>query len=224
MTAIDSTLTRALAGRFLVFEGPDGSGKTTQFNRFSAACSAAGLDVCEVREPGGTGIGEAIRQLLLAHDHGDMTLRCEMLLYMASRAQLVEQTIRPALDAGRLVLADRFVASTLAYQGAGGGLPEHEILNVAAAATGGLEPDLVLIFDVDERTAAQRRDPNPDRIEARPDDFRVRVRQSYLAQAKKHHDTHAVLDATCDADGVFDRLLATLTTRLTNAPARRVGT
>ncbi|MEL6499150.1 MAG: dTMP kinase [Planctomycetota bacterium] len=224
MTAISQTLVSALAGRFLVFEGPDGSGKTTQFNRFSAACTEAGLDVCEVREPGGTGIGEAVRHLLLDHTHGDMTLRCEMLLYMASRAQLVEQTIRPALAAGKLVLADRFVQSTLAYQGAGGDLPEHEILNVAAAATGGLEPDLVLIFDVDESTAAKRRDPNPDRIEARPDDFRVRVRQSYLAQAAKHPKTHAVLDATCDQDGVFDRLTSTLADRLTNAPARRVGT
>ncbi len=228
MTTISPTLTRALAGQFLVFEGPDGSGKTTQFNRFSRACTDGGLDVCEVREPGGTGIGEAIRHLLLDHTHGDMTLRCEMLLYMASRAQLVEQTIRPALDAGKLVLADRFVQSTLAYQGAGGGLPEHEILHVADAATGGLGPDLVLIFDVDERTAAQRRDPNPDRIEARPDDFRVRVRQSYLSQAQKHPKTHAVLDATCDADAVFGRLLDTLAARLTEGQsdgrARRVGT
>jgi dTMP kinase len=179
-----------------------------------------------VRGPraGGTGIGEAIRHLLLDHTHGDMTLRCEMLLYMASRAQLVEQTIRPALEAGTLVLADRFIQSTIAYQGAGGGLPEREILDVAAAATGGLEPDLVLIFDVDESTAAKRRDPNPDRIEARPDDFRVRVRQSYLAQAESNKDTHAVLDATCDQDGVFERLIGTLEARLINTPARRVGT
>ncbi|MEO1583665.1 MAG: dTMP kinase [Planctomycetota bacterium] len=222
--AISQPLANALRGRFLVFEGPDGSGKTTQFDRFARACRDAGLNVCEVREPGGTGIGEAVRDLLLQHTHNDMTLRCEMLLYMASRAQLVEQTVRPALEAGQLVLADRFVQSTLAYQGAGGGLPEREILDVAAAATGGLDPDLVLIFDVDERTAAQRRDPNPDRIEARPDDFRVRVRQSYLAQAERHALTHAVLDATCDADGVFERLVATIASRLTDAPARRVGT
>jgi dTMP kinase len=195
-----------LAGRFIVFEGPDGSGKTTQFARFARACAAVGLSLHQVREPGGTGIGEAIRQLLLAHTHGDMTIRCEMLLYMASRAQLVEQTIRPALARGDLVIADRFVASTLAYQGAGGGLPEREILDVARAATGGLEPDLTLIFDVDEPTAAARRDPTPDRIEARPRDFRARVRRSYLDQAQRRPDRHAVLDATCDQDGVFARL------------------
>lgn len=196
-----------------MFEGPDGSGKSTQFARFSALCARHGLAVTEVREPGGTGIGEEIRRLLLAHDHGDMTLRCEMLLYMASRAQLVEQTIRPAMAKQHLVLADRFVTSTLAYQGAGGGLPEGEILDVARAATGGLEPDLVVIFDVDEPTASERRSAEPDRIEARPSDFRARVRRSYLDQAKRWPDRHLVIDATCDADGVSKRLLDGLCAR-----------
>jgi dTMP kinase len=113
----------SLAGRFLAFEGPDGSGKSTQFKRFVRACTEAGVPLCEVREPGGTEIGERIRAILLDKAHSDMALRCEMLLYMASRAQLVEQKIRPALAGGKLVLADRFVASTLAYQGAAGGLP-----------------------------------------------------------------------------------------------------
>lgn len=207
-------LLEALAGRLIVFEGPDGSGKSTQFARFSAFCSRHGLGLTEVREPGGTGIGEEIRRLLLAHDHGDMTLRCEMLLYMASRAQLVEQTVRPALARGDLVLADRFVTSTLAYQGAGGGLPEREIMEVARAATGGLEPDLVVIFDVDEPTASGRRSAQPDRIEARPDDFRARVRQSYLDQAGRCPERHLVIDATCDADGVWARLIDGLRTRL----------
>lgn len=203
----------ALAGRLIVFEGPDGSGKSTQFSRFSTLCRQRGLGVTEVREPGGTGIGEEIRRLLLAHDHGDMTLRCEMLLYMASRAQLVEQTIRPALAKKHLVLADRFVTSTLAYQGAGGGLPESEILDVAKAATGGLTPDLVVIFDVDESTASVRRSAEPDRIEARPCDFRDRVRRSYLDQARRWPTKHLVVDATCDADGVSARLLQGLCER-----------
>jgi len=213
----------ALAGKLIVFEGPDGSGKTTQFNRFSELCSTGGLGVTEVREPGGTGIGEEIRRLLLAHDHGDMTLRCEMLLYMASRAQLVEQTIRPALKNGQLVLADRFVTSTLAYQGAGGGLPENEILDVARAATGGLEPDLVVIFDVDESTASCRRSAEPDRIEARPGDFKDRVRKSYLEQAERWPDKHLVVNAMCDADGVFDRLITSLEMRFC-PKARKTGT
>lgn len=213
----------ALAGKLIVFEGPDGSGKTTQFNRFSELCSTGGLGVTEVREPGGTGIGEEIRRLLLAHDHGDMTLRCEMLLYMASRAQLVEQTIRPALKNRQLVLADRFVTSTLAYQGAGGGLPENEILHVARAATGGLEPDLIVIFDVDESTASCRRSAEPDRIEARPGDFKDRVRKSYLEQAKRWPDKHLVVNAMCDADGVFDRLITSLEMRFC-PKARKTGT
>ncbi|MGP1273624.1 MAG: dTMP kinase [Phycisphaerales bacterium] len=222
-TDLPGDLCRALAGRFVVFEGPDGSGKTTQFARFADACRRAGVAVSEVREPGGTGIGEAIRDLLLAHTHGDMTLRCEMLLYMASRAQLVEQTIRPALRRGELVLADRFVTSTLAYQGAGGGLPTGEILDVARAATGGLEPDLVLVFDVDERTAAARRDATPDRIEARPDEFRRRVRSSYLQQARERPDRHAVVDARGTADEVFTCIVATLVDRFVESPAAPIG-
>jgi len=137
-----------------------------------------------------------------------------MLLYMASRAQLVEQIIRPALTAGELVLADRFVTSTLAYQGAGGGLDEGEILNVAHAATGGLEPDLIVIFDVDESTASCRRSTEPDRIEARPSAFKQRVRASYLDQARRWPDRHLVIDATSDPDAVFDRLTSALTDRL----------
>src|SRR5262249_8577274 len=100
----DPAWLKSLAGKFLVFEGPDGSGKTTQFNRFLRACTDAGLAVCEVREPGGTGVGEKIREVLLDHAHKDMSLACEMLLYMASRAQLVQQRIRPALSRGQLVL------------------------------------------------------------------------------------------------------------------------
>ncbi len=213
----------ALAGKLVVFEGPDGSGKTTQFNRFSAECQASGIGVTEVREPGGTGIGEAIRQLLLAHDHGDMTLRCEMLLYMASRAQLVEQTIRPAMRNNHLVLADRYVTSTLAYQGAGGGLPEDEILDVAKAATGGLTPDMVVIFDVDETTASARRSAEPDRIEARPCEFRDRVRESYLEQARRWPDNHIVIDATCDEPTVYDCLIRELTDRFVPG-VRKTGT
>ena len=156
-----------LAGRFVVFEGPDGSGKSTQFRRFSRACQDAGLTVCEVREPGGTYVGERIRAVLLDHADEEICLVTEMLLYMASRAQLVEARIRPALARGELVLADRYVASTLAYQGAAGGLPLEDIRAVAQVATGGLTPDLTVIFDVDQATAASRLSPLLDRMESR---------------------------------------------------------
>jgi dTMP kinase len=105
-----------LAGRFIVFDGPDGSGKSTQFRRFATACRENGLSVCEVREPGGTHIGEQIRQVLLDPANQEMSLRCEMMLYMASRAQLIEQTIRPALKRRELVLADQLLGSTPSTQ------------------------------------------------------------------------------------------------------------
>jgi dTMP kinase len=147
---------RHLGGKFLVLDGPDGSGKSTQFKRLIDMARAAGVTVCDVREPGGTEVGERIRAILLDPVHDEMNVRAEMLLYMASRAQLVHQKILPALARGELVLTDRFISSTHAYQGAAGGLPREDIVAVGKAACGTLEPDLVVIFDVDEKTAAAR--------------------------------------------------------------------
>ena len=219
-----------LAGKFLVFDGPDGSGKTTQFRMLSALCREAGTPVCEVREPGGTEIGERVRAILLDRDVSRISVRCEMLLYMASRAQLVEEKILPALSRGELVLADRFVSSTLAYQGAAGGVPVKDIRAVAKAAYGNLRPDLVLIFDVNEQTAAQRagievKGKNgkksgaessslfADRMEARGRDFRAKVRASYLDQAREDPDGHAVIDASGTAENVFALLSSELARR-----------
>jgi len=205
-----------LAGRFIVFDGPDGSGKTTQFNRFLALCRGGGLPVCEVREPGGTVIGERIRDILLHHEESTepMALRCEMMLYMASRAQLVEQRIRPALSRRELVLADRFVSSTLAYQGAAGGLPTDEIMNVAHAACGEAWPHLVVIFDVDEKAAAARMGRELDRMESKGAAFHRRVREGYLEQAKADPDHHLVIDASRCEEDVAKALLAELERRV----------
>jgi dTMP kinase len=191
-----------LAGRFLVFDGPDGSGKSTQFSRFSARCRAAGVEVCEAREPGGTPIGEQIRRILLDPANHSMSVRCEMLLYMASRAQLVEETVRPALAAGKLVLADRFVSATLAYQGTAGGLDRDEILDVGRVALGSIWPDLTVIFDVDEHVAAGRLDPTLDRMEQKGAAFHRGVRQGFLAQAAADPARHLVIDASADPDTV----------------------
>jgi len=196
-----------LAGRFIVFDGPDGSGKSTQFTRFADACRQAGLTVCEVREPGGTLIGEQIRRVLLDPDNHDMSLRCEMMLYMASRAQLVEQTIRPALERGELVLADRFISSTLAYQGTAGGMTPEEILAVGRVAVGAHWPDLTVVFDVDERIAATRLNPLLDRMERKGEEFHRRVRQGFLAQAGAEPDRYLVVDATKDADVVTEAMM-----------------
>lgn len=203
----------ALRGKFVVFDGPDGSGKSTQFTRFLDVCKRAGLPVCDVREPGGTAIGENIRRILLDQSAGELSLRCEMLLYMASRAQLVEERIRPAMARGELVLADRFVSSTLAYQGAGGGIPREEIDAVTTAACQELKPDLVVIFDADEATAASRVSEEPDRIESRDEAYRRRVREGYIAQARREPDRCVVLDASPAADAVATALLETLRRR-----------
>jgi dTMP kinase len=218
----------ALRGRFVAFEGPDGSGKSTQLKRLIELLDAHAIGSTFVREPGGTPIGERIRQILL-DTSSEMTIRCEMLLYMASRAQLVEQTIRPALARHDVVIADRFLSSTFAYQGSGGGVPDVEIEGVALCACGPTRPDLVLVFDVDEITAARRtrgveatkgrKKPTSahlsttlfdDRIEQRGKDFRARVRSSYLAQAHAEPKRHIVIDATQSPDEVWSRLEAAL--------------
>lgn len=200
----------ALAGRFIVFEGPDGSGKTTQFRRFMGACQRAGLTICEVREPGGTGVGEKIRDILLDHAHKDMSLACEMLLYMASRAQLVEQRIRPALAQKELVVADRFVSSTLAYQGAAGGMPIKDISDVARVALQGCLPDLVVVFDVDEATAQRRMSPLLDRMEAKGSEFHKRVRKGYLDQIAQDPHHYRRIDASLSEEQVWTALMAVL--------------
>ncbi|MBI1373403.1 MAG: dTMP kinase [Phycisphaera sp.] len=199
-----------LRGRFVVFDGPDGSGKTTQFRRLANAADAAGVAVTEVREPGGTIIGEQIRHVLLAPEHDMMDMRCEMLLYMASRAQLIAEKIRPAMQRGDLVLADRFISSTLAYQGTAGGLPIADIEHVADVAVGDTQPDLVVVFDVDGKTASGRLNPLLDRIEQRAADYHALVRKGYLDQATEHPDRYRVVDARPDADTVFDALCVAL--------------
>ena len=205
-----------LRSRFIVFDGPDGSGKTTQFRRFITQVASHDIQVCEVREPGGTAIGEQIRHVLLDPAYEPMDVRCEMLLYMASRAQLVTEKIAPAIEQGQLVLADRFISSTLAYQGTAGGLAVSDILRIGQIALGQHWPDLVVVFDVDQETANARMNPllrsrefdsDKDRMEMKGASFHRRVRQGYLDQARNDPDRYLVLDATADQDTVFDRLL-----------------
>ena len=211
--------TNLLAGRFLVFDGPDGSGKSTQLRRFAEHATAAGMPPVDVREPGGTPIGEAIREVLLDPRYDEMELRCEMLLYMASRSQLVKERIRPALDAGGFVLADRFISSTLAYQGTAGGLDPEEILAVGRVATRGCEPDLVVILDVDTETAATRLPAQLDRMEQKGMAFHKRVRQGYLAQAERDPARHLVIDGSRTEDEVFRSLLEGVGARLSTIVA-----
>ena len=214
---------KRLAGRFIVFDGPDGSGKSTQLERFAEYCRSNGVPLLEVREPGGTPIGEQIRAVLLNPD-AEMSLRCEMMLYMASRAQLMQEKITPALERGEMVLADRFISSTLAYQGSGGGLSRDEILQVGRVAIGERWPDLTVIFDVDEQTAARRLHGAAkgassratlfaDRVERRDSAFHRRVRQGFLDQAKLDPQRYLVVDASGEPQGVFTALLRALEAR-----------
>ncbi len=218
---VDGSFLQAYRGRFVVFEGPDGSGKSTQFRRLVDLCSASGVPVMPVREPGGTIAGEKIREVLLTKATTGMSVRCEMLLFMASRAELVERVIMPALARGELVLADRFVASTLAYQGTAGGLPGSDIAATARVATRGLMPDLYMLFDVDQTVAARRLSPLLDRMESKGAAFHDSVRRGYLDQAKSDPRRYAVIDASQNENTVWQATLATLRARVADLVARR---
>ena len=208
-----SEIASSLAGKFIVFDGPDGSGKSTQMRRFMQWCREQGLVVKEVREPGGTSIGEQIRQVLLDPKNDVMTIQCEMLLYMASRAQLVEQEIVPSLERGELVVADRFVSATLAYQGSAGGLPTKWIQQVAEVAVSGHWPDLTLILDVDDQTAAGRLNPLLDRMELKGRAFHSKVREGFLEQARSMPERYLVIDSTKDEDSVETAIKNAIKTR-----------
>ncbi len=212
----------SLRGKFVVFEGIDGSGKSTQMQRFVSEVHASGVVVCQVREPGGTPIGEQIRRVLLDPANDEMDVRCEMLLYMASRAQLVVQQIKPALERGELVLADRFISSTLAYQGTAGGLSEADIHTVGEFAVRSCYPDLTVVLDIDEITAAKRlvgsskhkahvqiNQPSlfSDRMELNDTGYWRKVRQGYLDQADQDPGRYLVVDASGDEDSVFTALM-----------------
>eukprot|EP00752_Nemacystus_decipiens_P013532 g11990.t1 len=224
--ALQPDLADRLRGRFVVFDGPDGSGKSTQLGRLIEASEAAGLTVCEVREPGGTHIGEEIRKVLLDAKHEQshpMDLRCEMMLFMASRAQLITERVAPAIQRGELVISDRFISSTLAYQGTAGGLPIPDILAVGRVALGQYWPNLVVVFDVDEQTAQVRMNPllrgkefdtSKDRIESKGDAFHRRVRQGYLDQASQDPNRYLVIDATREPDPIYADLIAGISAKL----------
>ncbi len=168
---------------FITFEGPDGCGKSTQVPLLVEYLTGQGYTVCPTREPGGTPIGEQIRAVVHDPDNVAMADRTEILLYAASRAQLVEQVIRPALAAGQIVIADRYADSTLAYQGYGRGLDLAMVRQLVTIATGGLRPDLTIYLDIDPETGLRRRQRDGDaewnRLDAAALDFHRRVRDGY---------------------------------------------
>lgn len=170
-------------GFFLVLDGPDGGGKTTQAATLAAWLRARGLGVVTCRDPGGTAIGDKLRALLLDRGTDPFGLRAEMLLYMASRAQLVEEVVRPALSRGEVVVGDRFLLANVVYQGYAGGLGVEAVGHVGLAATAGLLPDLTLLLDVPPGLARDRVGRARDRIEDRPEAYHARVREGFLRAA-----------------------------------------
>jgi len=192
-----------MRGKFITFEGPEGSGKSTHIKRLATFLESKGVDVATTREPGGTPLGEHIRNLI-QHSAADEVPhdRTELLLFLASRAQHVQEFILPKLEAGMWVLCDRFYDSTMAYQGYGRGLDLEELKKLNSFAVSGLKPDLTLLIDVSPETSrkrlAQRHSSGeikPDRIEKEEAEFHERLHDGFLEMAELEHDRFYVVNA-----------------------------
>ncbi len=186
---------------FLSLDGIDGCGKTTQCRGLVEWLVGQGRPAILCSDPGSTALGIQLRQILL-HSRGDLALPTEALLFMASRAQLVHEIIRPALSQGKIVVSDRFTLANVVYQGHAGGLPVEQLWQTAALATGGLEPDHTFVLDLPVEVATTRRSRPADRLESRPADYHERVRQGFLTEARRRPERVTVVDASGDAEAV----------------------
>ena len=195
-----------LAGKFIVFDGNEGSGKSTQARLLAERLGRENRGPASlfVRDPGTTRIGEQVREILLNPLHVEMNMRCEMLLYMAARAQMMSESILPALADGKVVLCDRFVSSTLAYQLGGDELTEHDIRAVAEIALRGRWPDLTVVFDMPVERSIARVKRVKDRIEQRPPEYHEQVRQNYLRQARSDPRWYRLVDADRSPEDVHE--------------------
>ncbi|MFQ5413704.1 MAG: dTMP kinase [Phycisphaerae bacterium] len=227
----DASLAHHLQGRFIVFDGPDGAGKSTQLTLLADRLTTGGADVVCCRDPGGTTIGDRIRSVLLDFDLSTMDVACETMLFMASRAQLVAEVVRPAMNLRRTVLCDRFVTATCAYQGAAG-YDVRRVIDLAGFAIGDTWPAVTLVLDVDAdegfariaQTPAPRRKrrarpgpasgpsagATPDAMEARPIEFHRRVRERFLELHETYPAPIVVLDGRGDVETVHHRVLECL--------------
>jgi dTMP kinase len=195
-----------LAGKFVVLEGPDGSGKTTQAARLVEWLRDLGLDVVPIRDPGGTALGARLRDLLKGRSECPIGMMAEMLLFMASRAQLVEEVVTPALERGSIVVGDRFLLSNVVYQGYAGGIAVERVWEVGQASTGGLMPDLTILIDVPAEVAQARIGPGRDRIEDRGEAYRTRVREGYRLAAANHPGPIVTVDGSGAPDKVAEAI------------------
>ncbi len=203
--------------RFIVLDGVEGAGKSTQIKRLAEALRAAGEDVVVTAEPGGTPVGEAVRDVLLSPLHPEITPLTEIFLFCASRAQHCDQVIRPALESGEVVVCDRFTAATFAYQGHAGEAGEELVVRLDAEATRGLVPDMTVILDLAPEEGLRRKFGDgpgtlrsADRIECNELGFHRRVREGFRRYAERYAESTAVVDASGGEDEVFSEICAAL--------------
>jgi dTMP kinase len=187
---------------FFSIDGGDGTGKSTQINLFCDWLRERGHEIVTCRDPGSTRLGEAVRELLLNRRDLRIDRRSEMLLYMAARAQMVDEVIRPALAQGKTVVSDRYLLANVVYQGHAGGLDVESLWDVGWIATGGLMPDLTIVLDMPADAAAARLNRELDRMEQQGDVFHARVRQGFLTEAARHPDRIVVISAAQPIEAV----------------------
>lgn len=202
---------------FITLEGPEGSGKTSQLPALAEYLREQGYDVLMTREPGGTDVGDQIREVLMNLNNISIVPRTEILLFLAARAQHVDEVIRPALEAGKVVICDRFGDSTLAYQGYGHQTDLKTLRSLVDFSTGGLKPDLTLLLDVSVHAGLERKLENGaewNRLDAYAEAFHKRVRQGYFALAEAEPERWLIIDASQDKEKVQEELRAAVIDRL----------
>ncbi len=195
-----------MAGVFISLDGIDGGGKSTQVRLLSDYLKSLGHDVLTFRDPGGTKLGEALREILLHRQEIPLSATAEMLLYMASRAELVAECIRPALEQGKSVITDRFLLANVVYQGCAGGLEPAELWRVGEIATGGLQPDMTIVLDLAVEHAFSRIERGLDRLESRGAEYMEKVRKGFLQQVAHLGDRAVTVDANADIEAIQVRI------------------
>jgi dTMP kinase len=213
-SAIEGSAARSNRGMFIVFEGGEGAGKTTQLAAFVQWLEARGEQVVQTREPGGTAIGERIRELLLDPRAVEMDERTEALLYAADRAQHVAEIIRPALEEKKIVVSDRFIDSSLAYQGVARGLGIDRIFDISSWATDELMPDLVFYLQLDHASGLRRVGEEKDRIETEEDKFHVSVGEAYLRLAQRFPGRFVVVDGSRAPRAIHEEVVSIFEDRM----------
>lgn len=198
----------ATVGRFITLDGVDGGGKSTQVQLLTEWLTARGHSVRTYRDPGSTRLGEALREVLLHRQEIPLAATSEMLLYMASRAQLVSEVLRPALEECDYVITDRYLLANVVYQGVAGGLDPEAIWQVGRVATGGLAPDLTIVLDLPIEVASQRITRTRDRLESRGEAYFQKVRVGFLQQHSQAGGSSIVIDATQAIESIHQEIAA----------------